>query len=91
MAARRVRTTVALSADLLEAVDAAIREGKVDSRTEFLETALRKELSARRRAAIDSAFAQMAIDSAYRQEAVDIAEEFAPADWEALRSAEGGS
>lgn len=75
MAARKVRTTVALSADLLEAVDAAVREGKVDSRNEFLETALRHELSAYRRAAIDAAFSQMAVDRAYRREAVEIAEE----------------
>jgi metal-responsive CopG/Arc/MetJ family transcriptional regulator len=41
----RVRTTVALSADLLEAVDTAVQEGKADSRNEFLEVALRHELA----------------------------------------------
>jgi metal-responsive CopG/Arc/MetJ family transcriptional regulator len=91
MTARKVRTTVALSVDLLEAVDAAVQEGKVDSRNEFLETALRNELSARRRAFIDAAFTSMSSDSAYQREAVEIAEEFESADWETLRSAEGGS
>lgn len=91
MSARKVRTTVALSADLLEAVDAVVREGKMDSRNEFLETALRNELSARRRAAIDAAFSHMANDSAYQQEAVEISGEFESADREALRLAEGGS
>lgn len=89
MPARKVRTTVALSLDLLEAVDAAVREGNVESRNEFLELALRHELAARRRAAIDAAFTQMATDRDYRREAVDIAGEFESADWEALR--EGGS
>lgn len=89
MPTRKVRTTVALSVDLLEAVDAVVREGRVDSRNEFLETALRNELSTRRRAAIDAAFTQMATDRDYGREALEIAEEFESADWEALR--EGGS
>lgn len=89
MAERRVRTTVTIPADLLEAVDDAVREGAVDSRNEFLASALRRELSARRRAAIDAAFAEMAGDGAYRREAEEIAEELAPASWEALRLAEG--
>ncbi len=91
MPAKRVRTTVAISADLLEAVDEAVREGKMDSRNEFLETALRKELSALHRAAIDAAFVEMAHDRAYQRESAEIDEEFALAGWEALRSAEGDS
>lgn len=89
MSARKVRTTVALSVELLEAVDAIIREGKAYSRNDFLEAALRNELAARRRAAIDAAFAQMASDRDYRREAVAIAQEFESSDWEALR--EGGA
>lgn len=88
MRARKVRTTMAISADLLEAIDAVVREGKVDNRNEFLETALRNELSALRRAAIDTAFAQMANDRAYQREAACIAEELESAGWEALRLAE---
>jgi metal-responsive CopG/Arc/MetJ family transcriptional regulator len=91
MAARKVRTTVALSEDLLEAMDSAVREGKVDSRNEFLETALRHELAAHRRAELDAAFTHMADDPIYLREAVEIAEEFGSADWEALRLAEGDS
>jgi metal-responsive CopG/Arc/MetJ family transcriptional regulator len=87
----RVRTTVALSADLLEAVDTEVQEGKADSRNEFLETALRHELAARRRAEIDAEFSQMASDLGYQSEALEIAEEFELASWEALGSAEGAS
>ncbi len=46
-------------------------------------------LAASRRAAIDAEFAQMAGDPAYKNEAVQVAEEFAEADWEALRATEG--
>lgn len=88
---RKVRTTVALAADLLEAVDAAVQEGKVESRNEFLEDALRNELSARRRAEIDAEFAQMAVDHEYQREALAMAEEFELADWEALTLTEGAS
>ena len=90
MPPRRVRTTVALAADLLEAVDAAVREGDANSRNEFLEAAVRHEILARRRAAIDAAFATMADDLAYQREASEVAEEAVPAGWEALRLAESG-
>jgi len=88
MTARRVRTTVALSADLLAEMDAMVGKGAADSRNAFLERAIRKQLAASRRAAIDAEFAQMANDSTYQKEAVQVAEEFAEADWEALRAAE---
>jgi metal-responsive CopG/Arc/MetJ family transcriptional regulator len=88
MSARKIRTTVALSADLLEAVDAVVQEGAADSRNDFLERAIRKQLQDSRRAAIDAEFAWMARDLAYQEEAVAVAEEFAAADWEALRAAE---
>jgi metal-responsive CopG/Arc/MetJ family transcriptional regulator len=94
MSDRRVRTTVAVAADLLEAVDAVVQKGKADSRNEFLEIALRNELAARRRAEIDAEFAQMAVDQDYQREALKIAKEskeFEAADWEALSLAEGAS
>jgi metal-responsive CopG/Arc/MetJ family transcriptional regulator len=47
--ARKVRTTVALSEDLLEAMDAIVRLGGAESRNDFLETALRNQLAAARR------------------------------------------
>jgi metal-responsive CopG/Arc/MetJ family transcriptional regulator len=91
MPARRLRTTVALSAELLEEMDARVQRGEADSRNDFLERALRNQLAASRRAAIDAEFAGMASDPAYQREAVQIAEEFAEADWEALdRNSRGG-
>jgi metal-responsive CopG/Arc/MetJ family transcriptional regulator len=81
-------TTVALSADLLGAVDAVVQEGAVDSRNDFLERAVRKQLQDSRRTAIDAEFARMAEDRTYREEAVEVEEAFAEADWEALRTAE---
>jgi len=88
MPARKVRTTVALSADLLEAMDAIVERGAADSRNDFLERAIRTQLAASRRAAIDAEFAHMAGDRTYQNEAVQVTEEFAEADWEALRAAE---
>lgn len=85
---RARRTTVALPADLLEAADLAVRRGLARSRGELLGRALKRELAAQRRAAIDSAFAAMADDPEYQAEAVRIAEEFARSDWEALRIGE---
>ena len=88
MPARKVRMTVTLSADLLEAVDTIVRAGVAESRNAFLERAIRRQLAATRRAEIDAEFAQMANDPAYQEEALQIAEEFAEADWEALQAAE---
>jgi metal-responsive CopG/Arc/MetJ family transcriptional regulator len=88
MAAHTVRTTITLPANLMEAADEAVRNGKARSRNELLVTALRRELEAQERAAIDAAFAHMADDVEYLAEAQAIAEEFAEADWEAFRLAE---
>src|SRR5438046_6800748 len=88
MAPRTIRTTVALPAELLQAADEAVREGQARSRNELLASALRRELAARRRAAIDASFAGMAQDVAYQEEASTIAAEFAVADWEALQLGE---
>src|SRR6266542_3861332 len=89
MAPRIVRTTLAIPADLLEAADQAIREGKARSRNELVASALRHELASHERATIDAAFAAMADDPTYQAEAERISEEFAAADWEALRRGEG--
>ena len=88
---RKVRTTVVLPADLIEAVDAIVRLGEAESRNDFLERALRNQIAAARRKAIDADFARMASDPTYQNEAVQIAEEFAEADWEALRLGETSS
>jgi metal-responsive CopG/Arc/MetJ family transcriptional regulator len=91
MPARRHRTTVTLPTDLLEAVDGLVREGEAESRNDFLERALRNELAASRRAAIDAELAEMASDAAFQAEAVQVAEDFAEADWEAWRVTERSS
>ena len=88
MQERTSRTTLALPAALLAAVDQAVREGKAKSRNQLVAAALRRELAALERAAIDQAFAGMADDKAYQEEALKIAEEFAISDWEAFQLGE---
>lgn len=88
MSTRTVRTTLVIPADLLAAMDRAVQAGHARSRNEFVALALRRELAAQQRAAIDAAFAAMANDPTYQAEACKIATAFAPADWEALRLAE---
>ena len=84
MAPRTVRTTLALPVDLLEAVDQAVREGKARSRNELVTMALRRELAAQERAAIDATFSAVADDPSYHAETCELATAFAAADWEAL-------
>jgi Arc/MetJ-type ribon-helix-helix transcriptional regulator len=89
MPVQTVRTTFALPADLLAAVDTAVQDGKARSRNELVRIALERELAAQQRAAIDAAFAEMAEDPAYQAEAQAMADEFAAADWEAWQQTEG--
>ena len=89
MATQTVRTTFALPADLLAAVDQAVQAGQARSRNAWVARALQRELAAQQRAAIDAAFAAMADDPAYHTEAHALTDVFAQADWEALRLAEG--
>ena len=84
-ASRTVRTTLALPAELLDAADQAVADGRARSRNELIAIALRHELAAQRRASIDAAFAAMADDTAYQKDMVDLTAEFAGADWEALQ------
>ena len=83
-----IRTIVALPADLIRAADQIVRDGQARSRNDLLVIALRRELAARERAAIDAEFADMANDGDYQAEAGAIADQFASADWEALRHAD---
>lgn len=83
-----VRTTLSLPADLLEATDQMVREGRVRSRNEFVAMALRHELAAQKRAMIDAEFALMADDAEYQAEALAIASEFTAAEWEAFQLSE---
>ncbi len=84
-----VRTTLALPADLLAAVDQAVQAGHARSRNALVARALQRELAAQQRAAIDAAFAAMAEDPPYRTESLEINAAFTHADWDALRVSEG--
>ena len=88
MPAAKVRTTVAIAENLLRAVDAAVEQGSAKSRNEFVALALRNQLAAWRRRAIDAAFAEMATDPIYQREALEIADELGAADWESFQIAE---
>jgi Arc/MetJ-type ribon-helix-helix transcriptional regulator len=88
MGQRAVRTTLALPPHLLEAIDRAVKEGRARSRNELVAAAIRRELAAQERAAIDAAFAGMADDAEYRAESAQLDREFAVANWEAFRQAE---
>src|SRR5207249_3486162 len=54
MPAQTVRTTLTLPVELLEAADRAVRTGRARSRNELVARALRHELAALERAAIDT-------------------------------------
>lgn len=77
-------TTLGLPSDLLAAVDKAICEGHARNRDELVESALRRELTKLRRAALDAEFVHMKDDADYRTEAFQILADFAQSDWEAL-------
>ena len=76
------RTTVALPADLLGAVDRLIRAGSVANRNQFITLAVESELHRRERAAIDAEFALMAADPEYQAEAARIMLDFDGSDRE---------
>ena len=81
-----IRTTFALPAELLQAVDKLIEQGKARSRNDLIASALRHELAALERAALDAQFRQMATDVEYQEEAKHILAEFARSDREAWES-----
>lgn len=82
MAGDMIRTTLTLPADLLEATDQAVREGKARSRNAFVAEAIRDALWAQQRAEIDADLAEMATDVEYQREAAQIMAECAGADRE---------
>jgi len=83
------RTTVALPADLLGAVDQLIRDGSVANRNQFITLAVETELRRRERAAIDAEFALMASDPEYQAEAARIMRDFQTSDDESWSGLEG--
>ena len=88
MGTQTVRTTITLPADLVDAADRAVREGRARSRNDLLIAALRRELAAQERAEIDAAFAALADDEEFHAESIAFAEEAVQAGWEALKIAE---
>jgi metal-responsive CopG/Arc/MetJ family transcriptional regulator len=82
------RTTVTLPRALLDAADREVRRGAAATRNALIARALRHELAAARRKEIDAAYAQLADDREATAESLQVAEEFARADWEALREGE---
>ena len=76
------RTTVALPADLLGAVDRLVRTGSVANRNQFITLAVETELRRRERAAIDAEFALMAADADYQADTALIMRDFDASDRE---------
>jgi hypothetical protein len=91
MPAHTVRTTLTLPVELLEAADRAVCAGHARSRNELLARALRRELAALERAAIDAAFATLGHDPDHVDEVRTLERELAAAEWEAFREVEGVS
>jgi metal-responsive CopG/Arc/MetJ family transcriptional regulator len=91
MSTRKTRSTIALPEDLLDAIDAEVRQGHAESREAFFKAAIVNQVAALRRASVDRQFAGMAADSAYLKEALQVSEEFSASDWEALQSGERSS
>ena len=74
-----------------EAADRAVRTGRARSRNELVARALRHELAALERAAIDAAFATPGDDPDHLDEVRTLEREFATAEWEAFCQVEGVS
>lgn len=83
-----IEAKIRLPANLLEATDRAVNQGKAKSRDEFIMRAIRRELAALKRAEIDAALAEMARDPEYQAEVLQMEAEFATASWEAFKLAE---
>ena len=87
MVASVTRTT--LPAELLARVDQAVRQGRARNRNSFVAAALERDLAAQGQADLDAEFAAMAEDEAYLGESLQLEAEFAGANTDALRLAEG--
>ncbi len=85
---KKLRTTLTLPAELLEATELVVSQGKAKSRNEFVAQALRHELAALKRAEVDAALAEMAQDPEYQAEVLKMEAELATASWEALQLGE---
>jgi metal-responsive CopG/Arc/MetJ family transcriptional regulator len=77
MEKQKVRTSLTLPAELLEAIDKIISQGKAKSRNELVAQAIRNELDTLKRLEIDAALAEMAKDPEYQAEVLKMEAEFA--------------
>ncbi len=77
---RTIRTTVALSADLLAFVDGEIAEGRAESRNELLNEALERELRRRRSEEIDRQILAASSDPALLAMEQEVMKDFEAAD-----------
>jgi Arc/MetJ-type ribon-helix-helix transcriptional regulator len=84
-------TTLTLPVKLLEAANRAVRTGRARSRNELVARALRHELAALERAAIDAAFTTLGDDPDHLDDVHTLERELAAAEWEAFRRVEGVS
>jgi metal-responsive CopG/Arc/MetJ family transcriptional regulator len=83
-----IRTTVTLPEQLLIAINEAVEAGRAKSRNHLIANAVRHELAALKRLAIDEAFEAMSADQQYSQEAKKLSNEFADSDWEIFQQSE---
>lgn len=73
---KKIRITVALPADVLDAADRTVRTGGARSRNKLMAAALRREFGARQREVIDGDIADMADDVEYLKELGQLMREF---------------
>jgi metal-responsive CopG/Arc/MetJ family transcriptional regulator len=81
------RTTLTIGADLLEAADREVAEGRASSRTAFIEEALQRELKRRLWEERDREYALVMEDPDYQAEMDQLMKEFDSADretWEKI-------
>ena len=88
MSGTLTETTLKLPSELLAEADQLVEAGKAASRNELVTEALRAELAARRRAAIDEDFAAMAEDRQHQAEAERMMREFSSLDDQTFRDAD---
>ncbi|HVA90711.1 MAG TPA: CopG family transcriptional regulator [Chloroflexota bacterium] len=88
MTTKAVRTTIALPASLLAAVDKAVADGAARSRNDLFTRAMHDLLAARERKIIDADFALMGTDEQYQAESTALERDFDQASWEAFHQAE---
>jgi metal-responsive CopG/Arc/MetJ family transcriptional regulator len=83
-----IRTTITLPAELLDATDRVVSQGKAKSRNDFVAQAILHELEALKQAEIDEALIEMTQDPEYQSQVLKMENDFAEASWEAWQLGE---